>query len=67
MLAQYERALARFGGWINLPVGIGFLVAREWWLGGMFLLLSPFLLSIGYRVATVFGVRLPWVREDQDQ
>ena len=67
MFAQYNRALFRIGGWLNLAIGIEMLVVREWWYAGIALLLSPFLLSIGYRVATVFGVRLPWVREDQDR
>jgi hypothetical protein len=58
--------MLRLGGWINLGLGVGFLVARDWWLGGLMLLLSPFLLSIGYRVSAVFGVKLPWVREDRD-
>lgn len=66
MFAAEKRAVFRFGGWINLALGVGLLIGREWWYAGVALLLSPFLLSIGYRVSAVFGMRLPWVRQDQD-
>lgn len=59
-----QRALAKFGGWFNTVLGIALLLLRGWAVGTTFLLLGLFLLTVGYRVFAIFGVRLPWVRED---
>lgn len=60
------RPLFCFGGWFNLAYAALVLASGNWWYGIALLGLSAFLLSIGYRVAAVFGIRLPWVRDDQD-
>jgi hypothetical protein len=54
--------LFKFGGWFNTALGVGALVVRAPLQGALFLGLGLFLLSIGYRVSAVLGVRLPWVR-----
>jgi hypothetical protein len=57
-----SRLLARIGGWVNLALALAGLALHGWFWGGIFLLLAVALLTQGYRVAAIFGIRLPWVR-----
>lgn len=54
--------LAKFGGWFNTALGILGLCLGGWVAGVLFLTLGLILLTQGYRVSAVLGVRLPWVK-----
>lgn len=56
--------LMKFGGWVNSALGVGGLLVGAYPLGALFLALGIVLLTQGYRVSAVFGVRLPWVRSN---
>jgi hypothetical protein len=57
-----HRGLAKFGGWFNSALGVVGLSVGAWLVGALFLSLGLFLLTQGYRVSHVLGVRLPWVK-----
>jgi len=62
LLARY---VARPLGWLALLIGAVTLVDFVSWTpirGVAEVVVSAFLLSIGYKVSDVFGVRLPWIR-----
>jgi hypothetical protein len=56
--------LLKFGGWFNSALGVGGLLVHAYLFGALFLALGVVLLTQGYRVSHVLGVRLPWVRGD---
>jgi uncharacterized membrane protein YdbT with pleckstrin-like domain len=62
MFSAFTRQLMRPAGWFNLALGIAGLALRDWLWGSIFLVLGIVLLTQGYRVLTVLGVRLPWVK-----
>lgn len=57
-----QRGLAKFGGWFNSALGVFGLFFGAWLMGALFLSLGLLLLTQGYRVSHVLGVRLPWVK-----
>jgi hypothetical protein len=64
---HWPRFLARLFGWLFLLFAASAISAprtgaREG--GVLFLVIAALLLSLGYRVRRVFGVRLPWVRNE---
>jgi hypothetical protein len=54
----------RLGGWIELAFAVVLLVQGDLLWGVPHLIISAFILPIGYRISTVFGVRLPWVKNE---
>jgi hypothetical protein len=54
-------AIKRPLGWTFSAWFVVNLFAGHWWLAALAIFLGVFNLTIGYRVATVLGVRIPWV------
>ena len=54
----------RWGGWLLLLSTVVQLAHGEVHWGVAGLIVAAFILTIGYRVSAIFGVRLPWVRDD---
>jgi hypothetical protein len=54
----------RVGGWIELAFAVVLLLGRDWPWAIAHLVVSAFLLPVGYRVYAIGGVRIPWVKDN---
>jgi hypothetical protein len=55
---------SRWPGWLCLANVPFMLLQRHWWLAAFAFVAGAGCLLHAYRVRTILGVRLPWVRDD---
>lgn len=56
--------IRKFNGWFLTVVGAAGRFSDAPFVGALVLVMGLFVLTLAYRVSTVLGIRLPWVRSN---